>query len=218
MLGEGVLALISTLAVSAGIADWASHYHSFAAAAKGGITAFVTGAATFLTSLGIPRDPAEVVVAVLVISFAATSLDTGVRIQRYILQELGQIYRIRVFDNRWVASAIAVGLPMLLVLGGQERALWPLFGASNQLLAGLSLVVVTVWLYRNGKAWRYAGVPMVIVLLVACAAMTINLMHYLAQGNYLLLVIGALMLALEVWVVIEGIAAMRRHREQAAVA
>src|SRR5690606_14672481 len=85
MLGEGLVALLATLAVSAGLADFAAHYHSFAAAAKGSIAAFVAGAATFVSAVGIPSGAAQVLVAVMVISFAATSLDTGVRIQRYIL-------------------------------------------------------------------------------------------------------------------------------------
>ncbi len=213
MLGEGLLALIATLAVSAGLADWASHYSSYAVAAKGGIAAFVVGAASFLSALGIPSGPAQVVVAVMVISFASTSLDTGVRIQRYILSELGELYDIKALTNRYLSGAIAVLIPFALYLSGKDGALWPLFGASNQLLAGLSLVIVTVWLYRSHhKAWAYTGIPMVFVLLVSGLSMGINLANYLAEGNYLLLVIGGIILALEVWVVLEGILAIRRGR------
>jgi len=213
MLGEGLLAMIATLAVSAGLADWASHYHSFAAAAQGGIAAFVVGAASFLAPLGIPSGAAEVVVAVMVISFAATSLDTGVRIQRYILSELGELYDIGALSNRYLAGAVAVLIPFALYLTGKDGALWPLFGASNQLLAGLSLVIVTVWLYRTKSgAWPYTGIPMLFVLLVSALSMIMNLSTYLAQGNYLLLVIGGIILALEVWVVLEGALAIRRGR------
>lgn len=212
MLGEGLLALIATLAVSAGLADWAAHYHSFAAAANGGVTAFVEGAGTFLAALGIARGPAEVVVAVLVISFAATSLDTGVRIQRYILNELGEIYGVGALRNRYMAGAIAVTLPLGLYLAGKDGALWPLFGSSNQLLAGLSLVVVTVWLYKSGRAWGWLGVPMVIVVAISSVAMALNLGRYVETGNYLLAGIGAIILGLQVWVVLEGILAIRRFR------
>ena len=209
-LGEGLLALVATLAVGAGLADWAGHYHSFASAAKGGISAFVQGAATFLQPLGIPRGPAEVIVAVMVISFAATSLDTGVRIQRYILHELGESYGIEALKNRYLAAGIAVGLPFILYLSGQETVLWPLFGTTNQLLAGLSLLVITVWLYRSGRPWVYTGVPMVLVMLVSSAAMLINLGQYIAQENYLLLAVSGLLLALQVWVVFEAIGALKR--------
>ncbi len=215
MLGEGLLALIATLAVSAGLADFAAHYHSFAAAAQGGVGAFVEGAASFLGALGIPADPARVFVGVMVISFAATSLDTGVRIQRYILEELGELYSLGWLRNRYVSGSVAVVLPLGLVLAGKEGALWPLFGSSNQLLAGLSLVVVTVWLYREGKAWVFTGVPMLLVLGVSTLAMGSNLAAYLRSANYSLLVVGGVILALQVWVCLEGLAAVRRSRSGA---
>jgi carbon starvation protein len=212
MLGEGTLALIATLAVSAGLANWSEHYHSWAAASAGGLNNFVEGAGGFLTALGLGAAPARVVVAVLVISFAATSLDTGVRIQRYILHELGALYRITPLANRYVASLIAVILPLLLLLEGQAGQLWHLFGSSNQLLAGLSLTLVTVWLYRSGRPWVVTGVPMVIVLIVAGLAMAGKLSEFVDQGDYVLAVIGAIILALEVWVVLEGVAAIRKSR------
>jgi carbon starvation protein len=210
MLGEGLLALIATLAVSAGLADWATHYDSFATASKGGISAFVQGAATFLMALGLPRDPAEVVIAVMVISFASTSLDTGVRIQRYILHELGETYGIKALSNRFLAGSVAVVLPLLLYLSGQEGALWPLFGATNQLLAGLSLVVVSVWLYRRGSLVMPVVIPMLFVLVVSAISMVFNLGSYLESGNYLLLTVGSLILALNAWVVVEAVGAVRR--------
>src|SRR5690606_17677192 len=126
-------------------------------------------------------------VAVMVISFAATTLDTAVRIQRYILAELGELYGLGWLTNRYAASALAVLVPLLLYLTGTEGALWPLFGATNQILAGLSLVVVTVWLKQSGRAWGYTGVPMLFVLVVAGASLFGNLAMYLERGEYLLL-------------------------------
>lgn len=216
MLGEGTLALVATLAVSAGLADYAGHYHDFATAAKTGLGNFVSGAGTFLVALGLPRGPSEVVVAVLVISFAATSLDTGVRIQRYILHELGRLYGVRALGNRYLAALIAVTLPLALVLGGKAGELWHLFGSSNQLLAGLSLTVVTVWLYRAGRPWVFVGVPMIVVMAVASLAMWGNLQVFYRAENYLLMSLGAIVLGLQVWVLLEGVAAMRRARREAA--
>lgn len=215
MLGEGVLALISTLAVSAGLSDWGQHYHSFGHAAAHGVSAFVEGAATFLVALSLPgldRGPAEVVVAVLVISFAATSLDTGVRIQRYILQELGEIYHLGFLHNRYLAGLVAVLPPLVLVLAGQERLLWPLFGSSNQLLAGLSLVVVSVWLFKQRRPWWPLALPMLLVLALTALALVLNVATYIEQGKYLLAVLGVVLLGLELWVSLEGILAVRRHR------
>lgn len=211
-LGEGLLALIATLAVSAGLADWGGHYHSFEAAAKGGISSFVEGAASFLLPLGIDRGPGEVVIGVMVISFAATSLDTGVRIQRYILAELGQAYGIAAFENRYLCGALAVSLPLVLFLAGTDSELWPLFGATNQLLAGLSLVVVTLWLMGEGKRWVYMGVPTLLVLAFSAISMLLNLGSYMSEGKYLLLITGGIILALECWIVLEAVGAVRRVR------
>lgn len=210
MLGEGALALVSTLAVGAGLADWDGHYHTFAAASAGGVGNFVDGATTFLVALGLPAQPSSVVVAVMVISFAATSLDTGVRIQRYILQELGELYRIGPLRNNLVAGLCAVGSAFLLYYSGSAAELWPLFGATNQLLAALSLTVVSVWLYRSGRPWLFAGVPMVAVMGAAGLSMVINLGRYVADGRWVLAAVGTVVLALMAWVALEGLAAVRR--------
>lgn len=217
MLGEAMVALIATLAVSAGLADWASHYHSYEVVEAAGVSAFVEGAATFLGALGLPGSTAEVFVAVMVISFAATTLDTAARIQRYILAELGELYGLGWLTNRYVASALAVLVPFLLYLTGTEGALWPLFGATNQILAGLSLVVVTVWLKQSGRAWGYTGVPMLFVLVVAGASLFGNLAMYLERGEYLLLVVGTAILALELWIILEGLRALRARNPSPAV-
>lgn len=214
MLGEGLVALLATLAVSAGLADFASHYHSFAAASKGSIASFVEGAATFVSALGIPSASSQVLVAVMVISFAATSLDTGVRIQRYILTELGELYGIEFLKQRYIAGSVAVILPLILYLTGTEQTLWPLFGSTNQLLAGLSLIVVTVWLHKTGRPWIYTGIPMIFVVLVAALSMASNILVYYRAGNFILSVVGSLVLALELWVVLEGIGAVRAHRAE----
>jgi carbon starvation protein len=105
-------------------------------------------------------------------------------------------------------------LPLALYLGGQDGALWPLFGATNQLLAGLSLVVVTTWLFRSGRPWQFVGIPMVFVLAISALSMAGNLADYLEQGNYLLVVVGGLILALEIWIVLEAWSAVRRLRSK----
>lgn len=213
MLGEGLLAVIATIAVAAGLGDWAEHYPSFGVAAKSGVANFVTGAAHLLTGIGLPQQPAAVVVAILVISFAATTLDTAVRIQRYILQELGTLYHWSWLERPGVAALIAVAAPLLLCLSGQEQYLWPLFGASNQLLAGLSLLVVTLWLYRekvaDGKGWLYTGLPMFLVLAISGLSLLLNLQRYLQEGKYLLALTGCLLLGLFGWILWE-VARLRR--------
>ncbi len=78
----------------------------------------------------------------------------------------------------------------------------------------MSLTLITVWLYRSGRPWAPVGIPMVIILALAGLAMLLNLGDFIAKGNYLLATIGAIILALEVWVVIEAIAAINKVRAE----
>jgi carbon starvation protein len=100
-VGEGTLALTSILATTAGFAlyvgidGWHEHYATWASASAGATTAFVRGVGVLAEGLGIPQRVATIFAAVVVITFAATTMDTGVRLQRYIISELGAEYRVR---------------------------------------------------------------------------------------------------------------------------
>ena len=86
-------------------------------------------------------------------------------------------------------------------------ALWPLFGAVNQLLAGLALLVITVWLARKNVPIRYTAIPMAFMIVVTGWAMKINLVDFYAQGEWMLFGIGALITLLQLWMVVEGVIA-----------
>ena len=124
-------------------------------------------------------------VAVLVISFAATSLDTATRIQRFVIQELAEIASIKPLKNRYVAGLFAVGTALALLLAASPKGpgsgglvLWPVFGAGNQLLAGLTLVVISVWLKQTGKNYWVTLVPAMLLGVVTTIAMIINVMAF----------------------------------------
>ena len=175
-----VAALLAVLASTAGFAtaaEWTGHYASWSAASGLGpkLDAFVTGGARFVAALGVPVETGRTFIAVMVIAFAATSLDTGARIQRLVLAELGEAYGLRPLSNRFVAGAVGIGAALLLAVtqgGGQGGlALWPLFGTTNQLVAGVTLLVVSIWLKRQGRPVVYTLVPMVAVATVTAWAM-----------------------------------------------
>ena len=123
MIGEGTLALVSTIAAVAGISlvgqahlpsvgfvadlDWSSYYDSWEHASQNKAAAFVLGGGALIKSLGIPESFANTLMAVLVISFAATTLDTATRIQRFILNEFGKASKIHFLSNRFLAIIIA---------------------------------------------------------------------------------------------------------------
>jgi len=153
-----------------------------------------------------------------VIAFAATSLDTGARIQRLVLAELGDAYGLKPLSNRFVAGAAGVGAALLLAVtqgGGKGGlALWPLFGTTNQLVAGVTLLVVSVWLKKQGKPIVYTMVPMILVATVTAWAMVGNLIDYYDnfESLWLLSLSGTLILALDVWILLEGFQVLRETR------
>ena len=113
-----------------------------------------------------------------------------------------------------MATFIAVATCALLALGLDRGAggmrLWPLFGTTNQLLAGLSLLVLTLFLLQMGrKAWVTA-VPMVFLLFMTTWAMILNLLRFVTEDQVLLAVVGGAIFVLEIWLLFEGAAALRR--------
>jgi len=221
MLGEGALAMIATLAVAAGISrgEWLIHYETWDLAAKGGITNFVHGASTFLDALNIPTLFGDTLISVIVISFAATSLDTATRVQRLILGELGTAYDIKPLKNRYVGALLAVVPALLLALlveapgkglGSGGFLLWPLFGATNQLVAGLTLLIATIYLWKTGRPIIYTLIPMVFLVVMTIAAMVWNFKAF--ADNPLLLILSAIILALSVWLLLETYFAYKSQR------
>ncbi len=227
MLLEGALAIIVIIACCAGFETsgaWHEHYASWSAAQGLGakLGAFINGSARFVGALGIPVALAKAIIAVVVVSFAATTLDSATRIQRYVVNELAADLKVRFLTRRHPATMVAVGLAALLVflqMGGKNvgMALWPIFGAANQMLAGLVLLVITVYLLKRGKGAIYALFPMLFVITITTWAMILNIWSYThpAPGgnvNYPLTVIGLAILVLEVWMIIEAVRAFLASR------
>ena len=223
MLGEGSLGLMAIIASTAGfatLAAWKSHYTSWSAAGSldAKMSAFVNGGAYFMKEgLHLPEVFGTTLIAVLVISFAATTLDTSTRIQRYITSELGEIYNIKILTNRYAAAAIAAFTPLILIFGGEGlswKRLWPIFGATNQLLAGLSLLVLTVYLYRKGRNILFTLIPLIFLIIMTSTAMILSLKDYIKSGNWVLSVLSMLLLAFSAWIILEAINVVRNLKKE----
>ena len=100
--------------------EWSSYYDSWEHASQNKAAAFVLGGGALLKSLGIPESFANTLMAVLVISFAATTLDTATRIQRFILNEFGKASKIHFLSNRFLATIVAVVPAMMMALAGMR--------------------------------------------------------------------------------------------------
>lgn len=178
------------------------------------IGAFIEGGANFVAALGIPLELAIGIVAVLVASFAATTLDTATRLQRYVVQELAAATHIRPLTNKYVATAAALLLAAAVAIfagdkpGGGGGLLWPLFGATNQLLAGLAFLVTVFYLWRRSKPVLFAAIPMLIMLLMPAWAMLWNLFNqdtgWWWNHKTLLTCFGIGILGLQAWIFIEA--------------
>lgn len=228
MLLEGTLATLVVIAVAAGIgmgyvakggetltgvAAWTTHYSSWAAAAGLGskISAFVDGSANMIGSLGIPKGICLVIMGVFVASFAATTLDTATRIQRYVVAELFGDLKLTFLTNKYTATVVAVGTGLILAFatgasGTGALKLWPLFGAVNQTLAALALIIITLYLQTKGGAkWMFAGFPALFMAIMTIWAVIVNQVNWLGAHNMLLSVINICILIIAVWIVIEGL-------------
>ncbi len=221
MLGEGSLGLMSVLASTAGfatLAAWKIHYSSWSTAGSmdAKIGSFVNGGAYFLKEgLMLPDGFGTTLIAVIVISFAATTLDTSTRIQRYITTELGEMYNIKILTNRFVAAAIAAFTPLILIFGGEGlswKRLWPIFGATNQMLAGLSLLVLSVYLFRKGRKTIFTLAPMIFLIIMTSTAMVLSLKDFIKSGNWILSILSIFLLSFSVWIILEAVTVIRKMR------
>ncbi|MBF7052058.1 carbon starvation protein A [Halomonas sp. KAO] len=221
-VGEGMLALAAILAATAGFAtfaDWEAMYTAFG---QGGVNAFVEGGAFIISNgVGLPEATAATLLTVMAALFAGTTMDTGLRLQRYIFQEWGEIYQQRWMQKPAIATLLAVGSCLLLAFGagGADGSggliIWPLFGTTNQLLAGLSLLVVTVMLVRLGRPMWFTLAPLVFLLVVTIIALLLQLRSFFEQGNYFLLVLDIVVLVAAILVSLECVSALKRIKGEA---
>lgn len=230
MLMEGMLATFVIVACGAGlalgltkgsetftgVAAFSQHYASWGAAAGLGskIAAFVQGSANMIEKIGIPHNITITIMGVFVVSFAATTLDTATRLQRYIVAELTTAWGMPALAKKHPATIIAVVTAFILAFyngsGKGALTLWPLFGSVNQLLAGLALLVVTVYLAYRKIALAYTMIPMIFMLFMTGWAMILNLNSFYAKSNWMLFFIGLAVFALEIWMIIESAIVLRK--------
>lgn len=222
-MGEGSLALITIVAVSgAALAAtpeiWHEIYDKYGTAGAG---TFIQGGAQMITNgWGIPVSITSTLLATMVALFAGTTMDSGVRLQRYIIQEWGDIYGIPLFKKGFAATLIAVTSCLLLAFGAGGASgsggltIWPLFGSTNQILAGMTLLVISVMLIKLGRPARYTMMPMVFVLFTSCWAAIIKLMEFWAEGNWLLVTIDIVVLVTSLLVILEAISVISAYRNK----
>ena len=135
---------------------------------------------------------------------------------------MGHTFKLDLLDNRFIASGfavLAIWFFAFFEVGGEFAGLilWQLFGTTNQLLAGLALLAITIYLLRRGKPLAYTILPMALMLLLTLSAMTSNLIDFWTAGQWMLLITGGLILALALWLTVESGIAVRNYQRNPSI-
>ncbi len=220
MLTEGALAVMVIMACVAGlgISAWqdGGAYSSWKTA--GGLaaplSAVVRGGANFLEQIGVPAKYGRAFLAVTIVAFAMTTLDSATRLLRFNVEEIFRSIKCQPLANRYLASLLAVAGISVFALLPAGKELWVMFGTTNQLLAGLALLTVSLFLYKLGRPVIYTLLPMVLMLVMTVWAMVSNLISLLTgqQQSPLLVVTTIVVLIMSFWLLVEGVLSFRRGR------
>lgn len=228
MLLESALAVLVIIAVAAGIgiayttadgnvltgaAAWKTHYASWQASAGLGskIDAVVTGSANMMNSVKIPLELGIIIMGVFIASFAGTTLDTATRIQRYVVAELSTNIKVKFLSNKYAATAFAVITAAALAFasgadGSGALKLWPMFGAVNQLLAALGLLLLSIYLKKKGGLkFLISALPCVFMTVMTIWSTIINEIDFIAKSNWLLTIINGIIILLALWMIVESV-------------
>ena len=220
-VGEGLLALGTIVATTAGfktVSDWENVYSEWNA---GGVDAFIKGGGDLINEgLGIPTSLSATILATMAVLFAATTMDSGIRLQRLVVSEMAELAGVKLSGA--VATIIAVGCALGLTFsmgldGSGGMLIWPLFGTTNQLMAGLTLSVVVIILTQLRRPTWPVLIPLVFVTAMSLWAAVLQVRTFLEAGNWLLLVLDVIIICCAIWVIVEAFTAITKSRKEPAV-
>lgn len=225
-LGEGSLALITIVCVTGSLyaatgADWNALYTGFSSGP--GQTGFIEGGARLIAEgWGFSVAFSETMLAVMVVLFAGTTMDAGLRLQRYIVQEWGNIYNIEPLKNNYISTLLAIAACMILAFGvsnGQYPGdggmlIWPVFGATNQILASMTLLVISVYLIKLGRPARYILAPMTFILVLALWASFWYVIRHFQTGAWVLVIIEVAVIVTTIFILLEAYAVLAKLNKE----
>ncbi len=226
MLLEGMLAIGVLVAVGCGLTfqDYTNIVFPTAAGAKSNpILAFAAGAGGLLDKgLGIAPVYGTIFGILLVEGFVVTTLDTAVRLNRYLFEELWQVMFTnvpKIMKGYLFNSTLCVILMYLLAYNNAFLALWPAFGSANQLLASLALIAVSVWLVNKGKSAVFTVIPAIFMMATTLYSLVSLLIEkYLPKGDYTLAAFAVLLIVLSIGVIALAFKKWRELRKNGIIA
>lgn len=216
MVTEGVLAILALLSVSAGL-SWSGCREFprlvYPELIKSGdyIGTFAAGYGE-ITKVLFGSDFGKLLAILILNAFVMTTLDTAARITRYIASELfGDGFGIKIFKNKYFATLVVIALAGLLAFSDWKR-IWPIFGAANQLIAAIVLILMTVVLLTLKKSTSYTFYPAMFMLVTTISAITYQTLQFWRKGNFLLVSIGVILVVLAVVIIIEATTVFRKMK------
>jgi carbon starvation protein len=159
----------------------------------------------FNRGMGIPVALGTVFGILLVEGFVITTLDAAVRLNRYLFEELWSIVFKKppqLLRHYWFNASLSVGLMWIFGYSNAFSALWPIFGAANQLLAALSLLTVSSWLLLRKKKYLLTIIPAAFMMATTIVSLIILLFNYIQKSNYILIIMDILLLVLSIGMVL----------------
>ena len=210
MLLEAILSVLVIIAVAAGLSldQYQELVYPLApGAGSNPVLAFALGmGALIYRGMGIPMEYGTVFGMLMVEGFIVTTLDTASRLNRYLLEELWSVLfkkTPRLLRHPLFNASLVAGLMFILCYTNTFKHIWPIFGSANQLMAALTMVVVSVWLAARSRPTWFALLPaifMMITTLVSLWQLLIN--KYIPGGKYPLIVTDALLMLLALGVIV----------------
>jgi len=163
-------------------------------------------------SLGISISIGAIIGILMIEGFVVTTLDSAVRLNRYLFEELWGLLFERVpplMTRFWFNSGLSVIIMFLMAYFNAFKLIWPLFGSANQFMAALALIAVSVWLYRRGRKNWFTLIPAVFMVVTTMASLVYLLFKtYLPSGNIVLIAADLILLCLAVGVIVLSIKAV----------
>ncbi|MBN1793440.1 MAG: carbon starvation protein A [Candidatus Omnitrophica bacterium] len=204
MVAEGIVATLALIAVAGTFSGRGALQACFAGNGAGPVGAFGEGFGFLARPILGPYG--KLAAMIILNSFILTTLDTATRITRYIAEELFHI------TNRFVSTFLIVLAAGWLTWSGQWKKIWPVFGASNQLVAALVLLVLSSWLLARKKQVLYTFIPGLLMLITAISALLLQMISFIRSGDVLLASINAALCITAFLMVGESARAIVRYR------
>ncbi len=205
MIVEAVVAVIAIAAVAGGFKDFSSMTETVTK--SGPIEAYGKGFG-YLTRF-ILGNYGGFIAIITLNAFILTTLDAATRITRYILQEIFKGI------DRYTATIIIVVVSGWVAFSGSWQKIWPIFGSANQLIAALTLIVLSSWCLVQKKHIRFTFIPAVFMLITTLASLFLQLVLYIKEKNLFLLFIDIVLITLAVAMVVDVYVCVRRLKVKA---